>query len=379
MLRGTVFISLSFLPVALNINKILLFIIMKVINILNIIKMQGLIKHLMQRDISSKHIIKVINNMDEGYRNISKNVTYPSETCRILFLGTIVPWNLAVYIYLTVTALISNVLLLFSMCKDPLKCFRNPTSYFIANLAVADLLGSMFHLEELLLSQTTMYNSTYCLPGVWDTIHLQIGGFMSLLTYPSLTILALERYMSVAYPLWHKVNVTTRLCVTSIAVVWLLCLFSAGVGFHHNPYITFAFAVGFGCVFYIATVVIYILAYKSIRKQTSTLITGYTESENMKRVLKFRLKNQKRFLSTILIVNWTLTFALIPPFFSMVWKYFVPISVIYENDLQVLYCTCDILFLLNMAANPFLYMWRLPKYRKTFLVLFCNKACIDFT
>jgi hypothetical protein len=31
----------------------------------------------------------------------------------------------------------------------------------------------------------------------------------------------------------------------------------------------------------------------------------------------------------------------------------------------------DTLFFLNMAVNPFLYIWRLPKYRKTFLLMYC--------
>ena len=311
--------------------------------------------------------------MGEQDGNISENVKNPTEICDTLFLGKILSWNLTVYIAVIVTALISNALLLFAMCKDPLKSFLNPTSYFIRNLAVADLLNAMFNLEELFLSRT-MYKSSFCLPGIWGVIHTHIGAFIYYLTYPFVTILALERYMSVAYPLWHKVKVTIRLCGTSATLLWFLCLFSAGISHHHNRDVKLAFSMGFTCTFYSATVAIYLLAYISIRKQRSTLITGSLESENMKRVLKIRLKNQSRFLSTILIVNLILTFALIPPSLSVVWEHFLSTDVISGRSLQVLYSTCDILFLLNMAANPFLYIWRLPKYRKSFLVLYCNKT-----
>lgn len=311
--------------------------------------------------------------MGERYGNISSNITNSTETCDTLFLGTIVPWNLTVCVAVIVTALISNVLLLFAMCKDPLKCFLNPTSYFIGNLAVVDLLNATFHLEELLLSQT-MYKSTFCLPGIWSTIHSHIGVFVVFLTFPCVTILALERYLSVAHPLWHQVKVTTRLCDISVTVIWLLSLFFAGISFHHNFHVVVSFTIGFMSTFYIATVVIYLLAYISIRKQRLTLITGNLESENMKRVLKIRLKNQSRFLTTILIVNMTLTFALFPSLLSGVWQYFLSTAVSSSNSLQVLYSTCDICFLLNMAANPFLYIWRLPKYRKSFLVLYCKKT-----
>ena len=70
--------------------------------------------------------------MGEQCGKISENVTNPTEICDTLFIGKILPWNLTVYIAVVVIALISNALLLFAMCKDPLKCFVNPTSYFIS-------------------------------------------------------------------------------------------------------------------------------------------------------------------------------------------------------------------------------------------------------
>ena len=72
-------------------------------------------------------------------------------------------WSL--YLFFIIMSIIANVLLLFAMYNDSLKCFRNPTSYFIANLGIADLLNSFFHMEELLVSQTAYYR-TFHLPGL---------------------------------------------------------------------------------------------------------------------------------------------------------------------------------------------------------------------
>ena len=152
--------------------------------------------------------------------NNSVNFTDHFEYCEP-FLGTIVTWNLTVYLSIIVIAAIANVLLLLAIYKNPLKCFRNPTTYFIANLAIADLLNSLFHLEEVLVTQTT-YRSIFCLPGAWGTINWGIIQFVYFLTFPSVAVLALERYVSIAYPLWHKVKVTSRLCYICIAVVWLV-------------------------------------------------------------------------------------------------------------------------------------------------------------
>ena len=73
--------------------------------------------------------------MDGGYWNIgnngSFNFTGDFEYCEIL-LGDIVPWSLTVYLSVIVIAKIANILLLFAIYKDPLKCLRNPSAYFIA-------------------------------------------------------------------------------------------------------------------------------------------------------------------------------------------------------------------------------------------------------
>ena len=131
------------------------------------------------------------------------------------FLGTIVTWNLTVYLSIIVIAAIANVLLLLAIYKNPLKYFRNPTTYFIANLAISDLLNSLFHFEEVFVTQTT-YRSTFCFPGALGTINSAILDFSYFLTFPSVAVLALERYVSIAHPLWHQVKVTSRLCYICI-------------------------------------------------------------------------------------------------------------------------------------------------------------------
>jgi hypothetical protein len=42
-----------------------------------------------------------------------------------------------------VIGLLSNSLLLFGMIQDPLKCFRNFSSYLVINLCVSDILTSL--------------------------------------------------------------------------------------------------------------------------------------------------------------------------------------------------------------------------------------------
>ena len=308
--------------------------------------------------------------MDGGYWNIGNSsftFTGGFEYCEIL-LADIVPWNLTVYLSIIVIATMANILLLFAIYKDPLKCLRNPTAYFIANLSIADLLNSLFHFEELLVSQTT-YKSTFCLPGAWGTFHAIFGGFVYFLTFPSVTILALERYVSIAHPSWHQVKVTSRLCCTWIVVLWLFnCVVATITAYFFNVLIL----ITYPSVFYLTTVLVYLLAFVSIRRKHLSLETDISKSETIRRMIKLRLRNQNRFLTTVLIVNIILIFRIIPTLIVWPLKNMLGEGTV-STSVAVLFYTADIFFLVNVASNPFLYIWRLPKYRKTFFVIYCCK------
>ena len=288
-----------------------------------------------------------------------------------IFLGDIVAWSFGVYLFFIIMSVIANVLLSFAMYKDPLKCFRNPTSYFIANLGIADLLNSFFHMEELLVSQTA-YRSTFGLPGAWATIHGIFGSFAFSLAFPSVTILALERYLSIAHPLWHRVKITSRVCYTSIVVLWLLNGIVTGISMLTDPDMFVYLLTGYQGILYVTTVIIYFLAYLSIRKQHLSLTADSSRSESVRRMIEIRLHNHNCFITTIFIANIVLTFGIISTVGSH-FKYILEEGIHSTTSAAILFYVADILFLVNISFNPFLYIWRLPKYRKTFFVMYCCK------
>lgn len=152
-----------------------------------------------------------------------------SQNCKLV-LGEIKTWNFIVYILIALTGAVANVLLLLAIVKDPLKCFRNPMSWFIANLAFSDLLNALLNVEELCVALTS-YESMLCLPGVTPIrINISVYIFVFALTFPSVFSLALERYFAIARPLWHKVHISPRVCRIWIALLWLVNL--VYVGFH---------------------------------------------------------------------------------------------------------------------------------------------------
>ncbi|CAB4032872.1 neuromedin-U receptor 2-like, partial [Paramuricea clavata] len=216
---------------------------------------------------------------EDAIRNISVNLTESYKLCGP-YVGNIVVWSLTLYLSLTIIGVAANLLLLFAIHKDPLKCFRNPTTYFIVNVAITNVLNILYYAGEMLVSLTL------CVPVAWTKINLAFGSFVNFLTFPSVTALALERYVSIARPLWHKVNVTSRLCYISIAVVWVVCFILTGISttLHLNEFIVAGIFIftGFPSIFYLSTVLIYLLAYISIRKQKLSFMAENSKSETEK-------------------------------------------------------------------------------------------------
>ena len=298
--------------------------------------------------------------------NSSNNTFEFNDHCEP-FLGNVVTWKLIIYLSVLVIAVIANILLLFAIYKDPLKCFRNPTTYFIANLAIADLLNSLVHTEEVLLSETT-YISIDCFTGTGGTIHIATSNFIYFLAFPAVAVLALERY--IAYPFWHQVNVTVKLCYIWIAIVWLVNCIYTGIFSAYTAHVDIVITA-YPVLCYLATVLIYLLAFISIRKQRFSLVTDVTKSDSVKRMMKLRLKKKKHFLTTVLIINVVLVFGIIPTVIGSHFMFKSDGTIKRSSELVLPFTV--ILFFLNMAANPFLYIWRLPKYRRTFFVMYCCK------
>ena len=249
------------------------------------------------------------------------------------------------------------------MYKNPLKCFRNPTSFFIANLGIADLLNSKSY------SVTDSVRNHFLFSRRLGNDSPRSNWLYFSFNFP-------KRYCPGVGTIYaHEVTVTFRRCYTWIAVVWLAKFIYTGITVisvaQDKSSLSIVLTL-YLSVFYLTTILIYFLAFVSIRKQRYLLSTDVTKSEMARRMLELRLRNQNRFLSTWLIINIVLTFGLISTIISLYLQYRQYVSKT-EGTMDVWLPVTNILLFLNTAANPFLYIWRLPKDRKTFSVMYCCK------
>jgi uncharacterized membrane protein YqjE len=124
------------------------------------------------------------------------------------------------------------------------------------------------------------------------------------------------------------------------------------------------------------TLSVYIASYIWIRKQSIELQNRTGMSEVTIRTAKIRLENEKNFLVTIAIVCFALA-ATVLPFITMSFVSLVEVTKRLEGDDNKFaassYTHWGLLLIgLNSAANVFVYLWRLSKYRKTFKKLYCD-------
>ena len=110
-------------------------------------------------------------------------------------------------------SLVTNGVLLYILLRDPLKCFKASTTYFIISLAFSDLLtgtnACFFGLAKPLALTPDLQN--YLLSLFWITTQVS---FLTLLA------MSVERFLIVKYPIYCRVWITKKRVSFAIACIW---------------------------------------------------------------------------------------------------------------------------------------------------------------
>jgi Na+/melibiose symporter-like transporter len=130
------------------------------------------------------------------------------------------------------------------------------------------------------------------------------------------------------------------------------------------------------CVLLTLTLSVYIASYISIRRQRMELQNRTSMSEITIRTVQIRLENEKNFLVTIAIVCFVLAATVLPLIVISFVSFVKATNKLKGDDNKIVvpsYTHWGLLLIgLNSAVNVFVYLWRLPKYRKTFKKLYCD-------
>ena len=262
---------------------------------------------------------------------------------------------------LSFIGIICNILLLIGLIKDPLKCFRNSASYLILNLAFSDLLTCVYKICDIYWNLCVEF----------DVNVIQIFDVAEYISWLSILFISLDRYLSVVHPMKYNILVTGKKTFVVILLQWVFCIISVlweiffkriGIYTLH----TIAFLLVFSSTFFYAKT-----AYK-LKEKSRYLMRQEDISLTAKRSQNVRLLNEERFLWTIFLTSVITITTLMP----LIMHDAVTYTRYGDGNTTTVYIFLYTLFVINFVVNPFLYCWRLKRYRKTCRLLFC-KSCMS--
>lgn len=153
-------------------------------------------------------------------------------------------------------SIFTNGVLLFILVKDPLKCFKASTTYFIICLSFSDLLtgaNACFWAVDKIVPFSPEVQK-YMLAFFWITIQV---------SFLTLVAMSAERFLIVKYPLYCRMWITKKRVSLCIALIWLVSAILGGLVMLPQPeqlYVQFSiYTEFFISVFVIAGLYVFIL------------------------------------------------------------------------------------------------------------------------
>ena len=277
-----------------------------------------------------------------------------------------IAYIIARYVVISV-GILSNIIVVIGLIKDPLKSFRNSSSYLIMNLAISDILTNLSWF--LVQYWHPCINGFSIHPLIYLSPHV---GCLSIAT------MAFDRYMSCVHPFKYRIQITRNLTFAIIFLQWLLSLVLLAFQiifvkdrWHVYARSGIAFFVLLGAALMYGKAA-YVLKCNSryLRSAAAVSTTAQNKAQHA------RLVNEKLLLTTMFLVSF-LTITTLTPliiYMSTVDDLAMSYTRMSSNPVRVWLTT---LFFVNFSINPFIYVWRLKNYRTTFKMLlnelvFCN-------
>ena len=267
-------------------------------------------------------------------------------------------WNYTIPLNLeSLCGVILQMMLLIAFLKDPLKCFRNSGVYLVANLSIADLTVCLGRLLTIFLDPES--------PSMEFLDHSSM-----LASSLALLSIAIERYAVISHPIRYRLFIGNKKMILWVLLIWLLSftesikqVITNGESSHDNlvRYCFYLFIIMGTFVFYAAT-------FHNLRKQSRSLSQLQNNESSMEyRTQKAHILKEKRFLMTIIIVGCIQVVTILP---NTIYRHVVLLSG--REEREIVDVILFAIWVVNFVINPVLYVWRLPNYRKTFSIIYCN-------
>ena len=295
----------------------------------------------------------------------------PDSSSHVLFLSQII-----VSVLLATPSVLSNVILLITIYRDPRRnqLWRTPVTLLVANLSVCDLLTGLVPGFGSLYYDVALFNSrkreTLVVEGI---IINSVGIVTNIVSSCIVAAMSLDRLFAVSSPLQYRGRVTKTRLKTFLAVSWVYALLFSCLSFGLS---TTVFVLLY-CHLHLSVPlivlpVVYWKSYSALRVHNNQVQNLAAHSrEAMASVHRNR---EQKTVSAFLLVLVLFYLALMPLFIAQNMLVLQPSYLGEENFRYFLYASSKFV-LVNCCLNPFIYAWRIPKYRQAFKAVFCGCGC----
>lgn len=318
--------------------------------------------------------------------NVTENITVSNDsTCvtdQEIFTDPYEEWarfafGSAIYmIVLSFITVVANALLLLVLLIDPLKTFKNPTSYFLIGLAISDLLTALIHLPMtsscfiFYYLQTPEQGLILC-----GEIFLNLGLTQAAITMTVSFLIVFAftftQFVIVSSPLKYARMATARKVGISVVILYIYSIL-----FWVSQYWGFPIEVlGKIDVFLhtliipYVTVVIYILLHRTFKRKMAASKKLSSESHIQRECNETQSNRVQRKFITINCILIAILFSCSQPtaiFWLLREFWFQEIT----PKLLIINLMIDNILYLKFMLDPFVYAWRLPKYRAGLRMIF---------
>ena len=283
-----------------------------------------------------------------------------------------------------IIAIAGNTLVLIAIYKFPK--LQTITNFFIASLAVADLLVGIFVAPLAALSFLGLPEDY-----IGCVFTNSIVVVLTQISIFNLVDVAIERFIAIKNPFFYQENMTKRVAMIMITVSWVLaiiiglvplfgwnlgpmknntCSFVGVIDFDYMVYFNF---FGFVLVPLIVMFCIYSYIFYIVRQQMAKISALEVMHKSDTRKLKSRFKREVKAAKSLAVVFGV---------FALCW---LPIHIL--NSINHLCKTCRyppnlllaaiLLSHINSIINPFLYAIGNSQFQVAFKKMFCGKFSVN--
>ena len=281
-----------------------------------------------------------------------------------------------------ITATGSNALILYVIWKN--RSLHTPSNTLLGCLAVTDLLvGSLVAPLSILTKFAEMLNKgdLYCVAGV---IFSYIGWMTGGLTYFTLAVISVKRYLSI----WNATLCTTKRILRIMAFLWLLVFVLVTLRFWDTKEVFFrpvlmVFAILCNCINVFCYCKMFLLFRRYRQEIFSNVSATMSKQENKTsmsvRTLNSQTNGRRVFMARHKRASLTMFYILLFFFLcylpSFAYQIMAATTRPREDDstMRIVYRLTVLVALVNSALNPVLYCLRIDELRMA-VIEFIKKA-----